>query len=105
MIFRKANTIFILSIFLLLYKNSFSQPGNNYDTQWKKVDEYVTKGLTKSALEQVAKIYETAKKEKNDPQLIKALLYSVTLNQNTQENATVNNIEKFEKEASTAKEP
>ncbi len=105
MIFRKANTVFILSIFLMLCVNCFSQPGNNYDAQWKKVDDFVNKGLTKSALDEVNKIYETAKKEKNDPQLIKSLLYQVTLNQNTQENATEKNIANFERETALAKEP
>ena len=78
---------------------------DNYITQWKKVDTLVSKGLTKSALTEVDKIYASAKKTNNDPQIIKSLLYKVTLNQNIQENASVKSIDTLEQEISSAKEP
>ena len=105
MSFKKYSTVFLFSVlFSFLCTASFAQV-NNYDANWKKVDEFVNKGLPKSALEEVNKIYETAKKEKNDPQIIKALLYQITLNQNTQEDATVKSITNFEKETVAAREP
>ncbi|MEP7251403.1 MAG: MG2 domain-containing protein, partial [Ginsengibacter sp.] len=78
---------------------------NNYVTQWKKVDTLVSKGLTKSATTEVDKIYAAAKKTNNDPQIIKALLYKVTLNQNIQEDASVKSIDTLEQEISSSKEP
>ncbi|WP_232538733.1 alpha-2-macroglobulin family protein [Chitinophaga tropicalis] len=51
----------------------------NYETQWKKVTELETKGLPKSALEEVNLIYENALKQKQEAQLIKTLLYRLKL--------------------------
>ncbi|MEO8569414.1 MAG: alpha-2-macroglobulin, partial [Ginsengibacter sp.] len=77
---------------------------NDYSAQWKKIDDLVNKGLTKSALTEVDKIYASAKKSSNDPQIIKSLLYKITLNQNIQEDASVKSIDTVEQEISTAKE-
>ncbi|MEP6596463.1 MAG: alpha-2-macroglobulin family protein, partial [Ginsengibacter sp.] len=96
-----------LTILLIFFSiNSFAQIKNpGYASQWKKTDELVKKGLTKSAVEQVNKIYIMAKKDKNDPQIIKALLYQVSLKQNIEEDANVRSIAAIEKEISTAKSP
>ena len=48
---------------------------DNYTMQWRKIDDLVSKGLTKSALAEISKIYNAAKKSKNDPQIIKSLLF------------------------------
>ena len=97
----------VLTIMFLFFSiNSFAQVKNpDYAGQWKKTDELVNKGLTKSALEEVQKIYITAKNDKNDPQIIKALLYQLTLTQNIEENANVKSIAIIEKEISHSKEP
>ena len=50
-----------------------------YSLQWKKVDSLSNLGLPKSALVIVNKIYDQAKKEKNDPQYIKAVIYRLKL--------------------------
>ncbi|MFT3946863.1 MAG: MG2 domain-containing protein [Agriterribacter sp.] len=79
---------------------------NTYDSAWKKIDELVNKkGLTKSALEEAEKIYAKAKKEKNNPQLIKALVYQVNLGGTTSENAETAHIQKIEKEIAVADQP
>ena len=71
----------------------------NYDAKWKKIDSLITKkGLTQSALQEVNNVYAYAKKEKNDAQLIKALLYRVNLQQANREDAEKNNITEQEKE-------
>ena len=54
---------------------------------------------------EVNKIYEAAKKEGNDVQVIKSLLYQLNLNQNIQEEANVKNIATVEKEISLTKQP
>ncbi|KAA9041544.1 alpha-2-macroglobulin [Ginsengibacter hankyongi] len=81
------------------------QPSGNYASQWKKIDDLVGKGLTKSALAEVNKIYSLSKKASNEPQVIKALLYKITLQQNIEEDATVKSIDTFELEIASSKEP
>src|SRR4051812_3944245 len=62
------------------------QKMTDYNKQWKIVDSLIGKrGLTQSALEAVNKIYVSAKKEKQDAQLIKALIYQVSLQETTDE--------------------
>ena len=58
---------------LLIIVSAFSQSLKNYDKEWKQVNEFVKKDLPKSALEQVKKIYQLAKKDKQDAQVIKSL--------------------------------
>ncbi len=61
---------------------------NDYQSNWKKVEEFDRQGLPKSALEVIKTIYKQAKKEKNDNQTIKAFLheakYLLTLEENAQ---------------------
>src|SRR5882672_5735656 len=71
---------------------------NNYDKSWKKTDSLINqKGLTQSALEEVNKIYTSAKKEKNNAQIIKALIYKLSLQQK-KEGDVINNIKELDKE-------
>ncbi len=77
----------------------------NYDSTWKKIDELLNKkGLPQSAQAEVEKVYTTAKKENNQPQLIKALIYLSQLSQTTSEDPTVA-IRKMEAEAAGASSP
>jgi uncharacterized protein YfaS (alpha-2-macroglobulin family) len=78
---------------------------SNYDAQWKKIENFQKKGLTKSALQEVENIYNSAKKNNNDAQIIKALLFKINLQQNTEEDASVKNIDSIENEIRIAKEP
>ena len=48
-----------------------------YEKLWQKVDSLDKKGLPKSALEVVEKIYKKAKEDKNSPQYIKAVIYKM----------------------------
>ena len=91
-------------IFPFLTANA-QEPISYYSSEWKKVDDLVSKGLTKSALAEVDKIYKTAKKNKYDPQVIKSLLFKITLQQNIEEDAPAKSIDTLEKEIATAKEP
>lgn len=61
--------------------------------------------MTQSALAEVNKIYTVAKKEKNDAQMIKALLFRMNLQQAKEENAGQKNIWELEKEINSASEP
>ncbi|MBA3674370.1 MAG: alpha-2-macroglobulin, partial [Chitinophagaceae bacterium] len=99
----------LLLVFILLFSfietNLFAQVSNDYGKEWKQVDELIKKGLTKSALEQTVIIYETAKKDNNDPQIIKALLFRITLGRNLQEDANVKSIALVETEIQTSRQP
>ncbi len=78
---------------------------DNYNSQWKKVNDFVSKGLTKSALAEVDKIYFSAKKNNNNPQIIKSLLFKISLKQNIEEDASEKSIDSLEREIVVSKEP
>ncbi len=98
--------ILACSLFSLSTMNTYSQnPIKNYSTEWKRVDAFVEKGLPKSALEEVKKIYALAKKDKQDAQVIKSLVYITNVQQDTREDNDVFSITEIEKEIATTKEP
>ncbi|MEO6290581.1 MAG: alpha-2-macroglobulin, partial [Ginsengibacter sp.] len=98
--------VLLLAITIFCFSSSHAQKVNNdYTAQWKKIEELVGKGLTKSAITEVDKIYTSARKSSNDPQIIKSLLYKITLNENIQEDASVKSIDTLQQEIATAKEP
>ena len=101
-------SIYLLPCIIVLFIQHLSaqQKMSNYDKQWKKVDSLAgKKGLTQSALTEVANIYALAKKEKNDGQLIKALVYQANLQQSITEEAGNNSIALLEKEISSSAAP
>lgn len=104
MYFIKAIVSFIILAFWCLYANAQLRAGN-YDALWKNVEQAVKKGLTKTALTEVKKIYALAKKEKQEAHLIKALIYQVSLNESTEENASESTISALTKELSSVGKP
>jgi TonB-dependent SusC/RagA subfamily outer membrane receptor len=98
--------ILFANILLFAFMNLQAQPKFNYTAAWKKVEDLITKkGLTESALKEVQTIYSNAKKEKNDAQLIKALVFRINLKQQKEEEADVKAIKELEKEITTTAEP
>ncbi len=96
---------FVLFAAFIVTGKSFAQV-KNYEARWKTVDELVQKkNLPKSALEEVKKIYALAKKEKQDAQVIKSLVYMTSLQQDNRENNQVQAIKDIEKEMALNKEP
>ena len=100
-----SSRILFLAVAIFCFSALKAQKTNDYNTQWKKIEGLVNKGLTKSALTEIDKIYSTAKQDGNDPQIIKALLYKVTLKQNIEEDASVKSIDSLEIEIANSKEP
>jgi uncharacterized protein YfaS (alpha-2-macroglobulin family) len=101
------NVVLFTCFILFLAKSGHAQiPVKSYEKEWKKVDELVTKkNLPKSALKEVKKIYQQAKKDEQEAQIIKALVYMIGLQQeNREENQTLS-IGEIEKEISLSKEP
>ena len=102
---------FFLIVLTGLFINTHGQnPIKNYEKEWKKVEDLVKKNLPKSALTEVKKIYDLAKKDGStgspqDAQIIKSLVYMTSLQQENRENNEVLSINEIEKEITTSKEP
>lgn len=96
----------LFALFILISSSiCLAQAPKNYEVQWKKVEEYVKKNLPASALTEVKKIYTLAKKEKQDAQVIKSLLYITDLQSQIREDNEVLSIGELEKEVTGASEP
>ncbi|TDE12794.1 alpha-2-macroglobulin family protein [Dyadobacter psychrotolerans] len=99
----------IQSIFLIMLLFALAATGQNtvktYHNHWKTVDDFQNKGLPKSALEEVRNIYQKAKKEKNNPQLIKAAIYMAGFQPETNETGNSPFILEMEKEVNLSQEP
>ena len=99
-------TFFSLIFLLLTLQLTAQQTKSNYNSLWNKVDGLIKKsGLTKTALEEVNKIYDLAKKENNSAQQIKALVYRGNLTAENTENNIEKNIEALSKELAVSKDP
>ena len=104
---RLLNNLFLTIFFtcLIVMDSNSQTPVKNYDKEWKKVEAASQKGLPKSALTEVKKIFALAKKEKQEAQVIKSLLYISGLQSDTREDNDVLSIREMETELKTSKEP
>ena len=94
------------SLFSILSMRANSQsPVKNYEKEWKKVEAFEKKGLPKSALTEAKKIYDMAKKEKQDAQIIKSLVYMTFLQTQNREDNEIFSIGEINKEITVSKEP
>jgi hypothetical protein len=100
-------TVFLfVTLFSLFAMDANSQNNiKKYDAAWKKVEAFVKKNLPQSALTEVKKIYQLAKKEKQDAQIIKSLVYVTGLQSENREDNEVFSIHEIEKEIAVSKEP
>lgn len=103
--FIKKSAVLTLIISLLTMSAGSQTPVKNYEREWKRVEDFTKKGLPKSALEEVKKIYALAKKEKQDAQVIKSLVYMTGLQSENREENEVFSIAEVEKEIRISKEP
>jgi hypothetical protein len=101
---RKFLFLIIITCISIMEANS-QNPIKNYTTEWKKVEGFIQKGLPKSALTEVKKIYALAKKDKQDAQVIKALINISTLQTQTREENEVFSVAEIENEIKVSKEP
>src|SRR5450631_401978 len=68
--------LLLTSVILLGYQVFYGQSGFPYESEWKLIDSLINKkNLPKSALAEVNKISVAAKKEKNEAQWVKAIIY------------------------------
>lgn len=81
------------------------RPGNTYDKEWARVDSFETQGLYKSALDLTNLIYDKAKKENNDPQVVKAIIHRLKFEQKFVEGSPERALYSLRDELKTAKYP
>jgi Bacterial Alpha-2-macroglobulin MG10 domain/Alpha-2-macroglobulin family/MG2 domain len=95
-------SILLTSVILLSYLLSFSQSGFPYDHEWKITDSLMNiKNLPKSALEEVNKVYAAAKKDRQEAQWVKAIIYKNHL-QGVEDRDITQSMKELEDEISTA---
>ncbi|KAA1242481.1 MG2 domain-containing protein [Aquimarina sp. RZ0] len=66
---------YFISLFLLLTFTTISNAQYKYDKLWAKIENLELEGKTRSASERIDYILKIAKKDNNDPQLIKSFFY------------------------------
>ncbi len=79
--------------------------GSTYEKEWARVDSLAGKGLYKSALDLANKIYDKAKAENNNGQIVKALVHRFKFSQQFQENSEEFAMYDLINELKTAKYP
>ncbi|MFC2101457.1 alpha-2-macroglobulin family protein, partial [Bacteroidota bacterium] len=77
----------------------------SFDSLWYQVDSLANAGLPKSALDVIDQIYSQAEELKNDPQLVKAILYRISLNSTFEENSLLGAIDAVKREIEITREP
>lgn len=85
--------------------HTHGQNVKTYASQWKIVADFQKKNLPKSALEEVKRIYDLAKKENQDAQVVKSTIYMINLQVETREDQALKSIAELENEVSASKEP
>lgn len=97
----------ITLITILLFSQMAQSQKNNesYKTLWKQVEKLESDALTKSALKLVTTISEKAKKENNEAQIVKTLLYTSKYAMTLEEDAQLKIIKDFKAEIKTATAP
>ena len=79
--------------------------GDPYNDLWQRVDSLEKKGLTQPALEQVNLIYDKAKADQNNSQIVKALLHIGKYTQLVEEEAFYKSISRLQEEEKYAVYP
>ncbi len=85
-------------------KPPVSPPGD-YASEWAAIDSLERAGLFKSALEQTEALYTRAKTDRNNPQMIKTLLFRGKYTTFLEEDGFVKAVQTFENEEKTAADP
>ncbi|HEY4966787.1 MAG TPA: alpha-2-macroglobulin family protein, partial [Puia sp.] len=80
-------SLLLTSVILLSYQVFFGQSNFPYDNEWKLIDSLLhKKNLPKSALVEVNKVYAAAKKEQNEAQWVRAIIYRNYVNKTEDRN-------------------
>ncbi len=97
--------ISLLTIILFSQMAQAQKNNDSFEVLWKQVEKLENDALTKSALKVVTSISEKANKEKNSPQIVKALLYTSKYAMTLEEDAQLKIINEFKQEIERAEFP
>ena len=89
------------TVFLLLLVgmvSSYCMSQQDFDKEWKQVQNFVDHGLPQSALKIVDSIYAVSRTENNSVQFLKAALYQIRLRSDYQENFMETSINQLNQE-------
>lgn len=86
------NLIFLLSLMLANNTALNAQTNKDYTAEWKQVEAFEKKGLTRSALDQVMKIFNAAISTGNEAQQVKGAMYQMKYRNMVEEDNKENNI-------------
>lgn len=75
----------------------------NYKDKWEKVNSFERRGQPRSALAEVDAIYQQAKKDGQEVQLVKALIFRMKYNEDITEDAQATSLEATDKEIQGAR--
>lgn len=100
-------TLFLLISFLVYFSlQSKAQIKSPYDKEWNEITNLLEKNeLPKTALSKVISIYDRAKKDKNENEQLKALIYRIRIQQLIFDNYDIESIKLLENEILEAKQP
>ncbi|MFK7748863.1 MAG: alpha-2-macroglobulin [Kordia sp.] len=95
----------VLTIFMIVLFSQFSNAQEKYSQLWEEIAALEKKGLTKSAFEKATEIYKLAKRDQNNPQIIKAFLHKANYQTTLEENAELTIINELKAEIATQSFP
>ncbi len=101
---RVALSFFILFSILLVFGFQ-TVKAVDFKDKWVKVDNYAKKGQPRSAIRIIDEIYKEAKKNGETSQILKALIYRVSLQSKFEEDQLVKSIKSFKNEIDLATTP
>src|SRR5690606_21069028 len=93
------------TVMLILFANYSHAQYSSYEKLWKEVENFENKGLPKSALDVVLQISAKAKKDNNDKQYIKTLIYKSKYALTLEEDAQLSIINEFKSEIAKSESP
>ncbi|MAQ76112.1 MAG: alpha-2-macroglobulin [Aquimarina sp.] len=90
---------------ILIFNTQLAMAQDTYPSEWKQVETFEQKGLPKSAIEVVEKIYSQASANNNTNQVIKALLYKSKYLLTLEEDAQLKIVNDFKTEIDKSEFP
>ena len=97
--------LIILFFLTTLAASAQKTPNGAFSNDWKRADSLAKKGLPKSALEIVNRIYTRAKATRNNPQLVKAAMYRLAYQPYTTEDTYAEVIELLRRDVAATPSP
>ena len=102
----KKVTLYSFIVLTVIFISSFTiEVEFDFSERWESVEKLTKNGQPRSALVIVDEIYDAAKKDNNTPQIIKSLIYRVSLQSRFEEDHIINSISTFTKRLETASSP